>query len=158
MTVKDHDTRRQNGSAIPTLATVLLVDEDHKDLRHYSEIIGSFGYQVRGCGSYEEGARLVGAGTFDLIIVSQGSPKFEGRSVLERANQIDRSLPVLVVARCLDMPCYLEAMQLGAVDYLAEPFTVQELQRAADTHLRLYLSQRVRESRKATQGVRSGLA
>ena len=56
--------------------------------------------------------------------------------MLARANQIDRGLPVLVVAWCLDMPCYLEAMQLGAVDYLAEPVTVQELRRAVDTHLR----------------------
>jgi DNA-binding response OmpR family regulator len=139
MTAKDHDTRRQNGSAIPTPATVLLVNEDHKALRYYSGVIESFGYQVRSCGSYEEGARLVDADTFQLIIVSQGSPQFEGRSVLERANQVDRSLPVLVLARCLDMQCYLEAMQLGAADYLAEPVSVRELHRAADTHLRLYL-------------------
>jgi two-component system C4-dicarboxylate transport response regulator DctD len=78
----------------------------------------------------------LGVAEFGLVVVSQGSPKFEGRAVLERAVQIDLSLPVLVVARCLDMPCYLEAMQLGAVDYLAEPITVQELGRAVETHLK----------------------
>ena len=35
--------------------------------------------------------------------------------------EIDRSLPVVVVARCLDMGSYIEAMQLGATDYLVEP-------------------------------------
>jgi DNA-binding NtrC family response regulator len=73
---------------------------------------------------------------FDLIIVSQGSRDFEGRCVLERATEIDRRLPVLVIARCLDMHCYLEAIQLGAVDYLAEPVPAAELGRLVANHSR----------------------
>lgn len=129
--------RPENSSAISRRRTVLLVNEDRADLRRYNSILGSFGCQVRCCGSYEEGTRLLDSGPFGLIIVGQGSPKFEGRCVLERAQEIGRRLRVLVVARCLDMPCYLEAMQLGAVDYLAEPLSAQELWRVADAHLRL---------------------
>jgi response regulator of citrate/malate metabolism len=54
--------------------------------------------------------------------------------VLKRATEINRSLPVLVVARCLDMGCYLEAMQLGAVDYLVEPLTASEIGRVLEDH------------------------
>jgi DNA-binding NtrC family response regulator len=116
---------------------VLLVAEDRDDLHYYGVILQGLGYRVRGCESYEEGLRLLCTERFDCIIVSQGSLNFEGRCVLERANQIDQHLPVLVVARCLDMRCYLDAMQLGAVDYLAEPLAVEELGRAVETHLRL---------------------
>ncbi len=116
---------------------LLLVAEDRADLQYYSVVLRDFRFQVHTCDSYEEAARVLGSANFGLVIVSQGSPKFEGRCVLERAVQIDRSLPVLVVARSLDMPCYLEAMQLGAVDYLAEPLSVRELGRAVDTHLRV---------------------
>jgi FixJ family two-component response regulator len=35
--------------------------------------------------------------------------------------QMDRHRAVLVVTRCVDMSCYLEAMQMGAVDYLEKP-------------------------------------
>jgi len=115
---------------------VLLVVENDDDLRYYSTLLKAFAYEVRSCGSYEEGARLLDPEVFGLVIVGQGSSRFEGRGVLESANQLPRRLPVLVVARSLDMPCYLEAMQLGAVDYLCEPITVQELGRAVDTHLR----------------------
>ena len=115
---------------------VLLVDEDEDDRDYYSTILRAFGYEVRSCGSYEEGARLLDPGAFGLVIVSQGSPSFEGRSVLVSATQFHRRLPVLVVARTLEMSCYLEAMQLGAVDYLSEPIRVQDLGRAVDTHLR----------------------
>jgi two-component system C4-dicarboxylate transport response regulator DctD len=140
MTPTNHDLRQVDSFAISRRGSVLLVDEDRADLCYYGEILEAFGCRVPRCVSYEEGVGLLDSAAFDLIVVSQGSPSFEGRSVLERANQIDRGLPVLVVARCLDMPCYLEAMQLGAVDYLAEPVTVQELGRAVDAHLRLRTS------------------
>jgi DNA-binding NtrC family response regulator len=76
----------------------------------------------------------LGSEVFDFVMVSQGSRNFEGRCVVERATEIDRRVPVLVVARCLDMGCYLEAMQLGAVDYLAEPVTVSEIRRVLRNH------------------------
>ena len=40
---------------------------------------------------------------------------------------IDRRTPVLVITRGRDMHCYLEAMQLGAVDYLEKPIASSEL-------------------------------
>lgn len=134
MAEKKHKARAATNSAIPRKGAVLLVDEDRGDLHYYRVILQEYGYKVRSCESYEEGIRLLDSEPFHFVIVSQGSPNFEGRCVLERANQIDRRLPVLVVARCLDMRCYLDAMQLGAVDYLTEPLTVQELGRVVEAH------------------------
>ena len=71
--------------------------------------------------SCEEGLCRLNAEPFDFNIVDQGSPHFEGRCGLGRSIEKNRHLPVLVVARCHNMPTYLEAIQLGAVDYLAEP-------------------------------------
>jgi DNA-binding NtrC family response regulator len=73
------------------------------------------------CGSFEEGARRIETKDFDFAIVNQGSASFEGRCVLERAAEMQRNVPIAVVKRCLDTPCYLEAMELGAVDYLERP-------------------------------------
>jgi len=58
---------------------------------------------------------------FDFAIVGQGSASFEGRCVLERAAEMQRNVPIVVVARCLDPRCYLDALELGAVDYLERP-------------------------------------
>ncbi|HZP00712.1 MAG TPA: response regulator [Terriglobia bacterium] len=114
-------------SLLATGGKVLLVDEDPGDLHYYRNILEGYGCWVRACRSYQEGVRCLGEEPFNFVIVTQGSPKFEGRCVLERAVESDRRLPVLVVARCLDMKCYLESMQMGAVDYRVEPLTVQEL-------------------------------
>lgn len=111
----------------------LLVNENPEDLQLYSSILEAHGYWVRRCRSYEEGVRCLGDEVFDFVIVSQGTPDFEGSCVVKRATEIDRSLPVLVVARCLDIGCYLEAMQVGALDYLVEPLTVAEIGRVLES-------------------------
>ncbi len=127
---------RENSFAGHSKGLVLLVDEDREDLKYYRTILQAQGYMIRGCDSYEEATHLLGSERFDLVIVSQGGPNFEGRRVLEWASQSDRHLPLLVVARCLDMPCYLEAMQLGAADYIAWPVSMEQLGWAVETHLR----------------------
>jgi DNA-binding response OmpR family regulator len=73
---------------------------------------------------------------FDFIVVCQGGPRFEGKQVLERAIEIDRRTPILVVTRCLDMECYLDAMQLGALDYVERPLVPEEIARLVETHSR----------------------
>jgi len=107
----------------------LVVDERPDGLEYYAAMLEAYGYQVRRCGAYCEGARCLGSETFDFVIVSQGTPKFEGSCVLRRAVEINRTLPVIVVARRLDMGSYIEAMQLGARDYLVEPLTAWEVAR-----------------------------
>ena len=91
---------------------------------------------MRACASYTEGTLLLSKDSFDLIIVSQGSRNFEGRLLVERAIEIDRNLPVVVLTECLDMGCYLEAMQLGAADYVEKPLRADELARLVDTRVR----------------------
>jgi len=107
----------------------LVVDERPDGLEYYAAMLEAYGYQVRRCGSYSEGVRCLGNETFEFVIVSQGTIRFEGSCVLKRAIEIDRGLPVVVVANCLDMGCYIEAMQLGATDYLVEPLNAGEVGR-----------------------------
>jgi CheY-like chemotaxis protein len=97
---------------------VLLVDEDLEQLGFVQGIIQGIGYSVQACNSYIEGLCQLVSGAFDIIVVGQGSRNFEGRCMLEGATEFNRRLPVVVVAQHLEMECYLEAMQLEAVDYL----------------------------------------
>jgi DNA-binding NtrC family response regulator len=115
--------------------TVLVVDEDCEYLERVRRITQGMGYSVHACNSYAEGIRQLESGAFEFIVVGQGSRTFEGRCVVERAAKINRQLPVVVVARQLEMECYLEAMQLGAVDYVADPSVGAEIARLLRNHL-----------------------
>ncbi len=115
---------------------ILLVDESLKDLQYYAAILQWQGHEVRTALSYAEGWLALERERFDFVIVSQGSREFEGRVLLQHAIEIERHLPVLVLTDCLDMGCYLEAMQLGAADYLEKPVLPSEIARLMETHVR----------------------
>ena len=112
----------------------LLVDEDHNDLEYCRALLEKQGYSVLASDSYEGAARRLEDESFDFILVGQGTSAFEGRCVLEQALDLDRRRPVIVLTRCLDMDCYLEAMQLGAADYLEKPVSPAEMARVVSTH------------------------
>jgi DNA-binding NtrC family response regulator len=114
---------------------ILLVDEDLQDLDHYRRVLYHCGFEVRACTDFEEAALLLETSSFDCVVASQGGPGFEGRKVLEHSIERDRSLPVVIVCRHHDVACYLEAMQLGAVDYLEKPLSALEVLHVVTTHL-----------------------
>jgi DNA-binding NtrC family response regulator len=113
---------------------VLLVDEDAKDLKHFTTLLGRMGYSVQAFTNYREAEGCLEHEHFDFVIVSQGSPAFEAHRLVELTLARNRHTPVVVLTRCLEMNCYLEAMQLGAADYLEKPLAPAEFERLVTTH------------------------
>ena len=117
-------------------ARILLIDEEARDLTNLRQMMEAQGFEVFTCMSYESGVQLLGRELFDFVVVSQGSLAFEGRKVLDRITHLDRRVPVLVLTRCMDIPCYLEAMQMGALDYLEKPVAEADLVSFVRAHVR----------------------
>ncbi|MFZ0960587.1 MAG: response regulator [Terriglobia bacterium] len=101
--------------------TVLLILEEPHDLNKYGNFLRDQGYETLMCASPGEGINSLETDTVSLVIVGQETPAFQGREVLEYSLRCHPEIPVLVVARVLDIHCYLEAMELGARDYLERP-------------------------------------
>lgn len=114
---------------------VLLVDEDRKDRDRYGRILHDNGFEVEACSDFTEGAHLLGTEDFDCIFVDQGGPRFRGRLVLEHSVAKNRYKPVVILSHYHDVGCYLEAMQLGAVDYLEKPVSALDIVRVVTTHI-----------------------
>jgi len=129
----DFRQRRTNITQQP--ARILVVDEDPGDLRILRITLEAQGLEVFASTSYEAGMEFLEKGTAEFVVVSQGTRAFEGRRILERSMQLNRGCPVLVVARSIDMPCYLDAMQLGAIDYMEKPISSTELVRFVRAHV-----------------------
>ncbi len=115
---------------------VLVIEDERRDREYLCSVLRKHGYEVSACESVAEGTRLLETGHYDFVLVEQGSRAFEGRAVLERVLAIDRRLPTVVLTRCADMQCYLEAMQMGAVDYLEKPLSDAEIVHLVETHVR----------------------
>ena len=113
---------------------VLLVDEDEKDLKYFTTLLGRMAYSVRAFANYQEAEGCLEHEHFDFVVVSQGSPAFESRPLVELTLARNQHTPVVVLTRCLEMNCYLEAMQLGAADCLEKPLAPAELEHLVTTH------------------------
>jgi CheY-like chemotaxis protein len=106
---------------------VLIVDENSNDLEYYAELIEKLGLRVFRCASYEAAIYSILRGrTFDLALVDQGSPAFEGQAVLRYLGPFT---PVVVLTRNHRIDCYREAMGLGATDYLEKPVSLEQINR-----------------------------
>jgi DNA-binding NtrC family response regulator len=130
-----HVQRKMSGSTLTSFrARVLLVDEDRKDLEYHRNLLLQLGCEVRSCRTYAGALHRLESLHFDIVMINQGGPAFEGRLVLEKVVEINRRLPVVVFTRCAEMNLYLEAMQLGAVDYLQKPLVPAEVKRVLRTY------------------------
>jgi DNA-binding NtrC family response regulator len=96
---------------------ILWVDEDSQELLNHSMALGCRGYPIVACDAYSMGLFLLERYEFDLIVVGQGGPSFEGRCVLEHARHLAPHSQVLILANHADVGVYLKAMDLGATDY-----------------------------------------
>ena len=113
---------------------ILLVDEEERDLKYFTTLLGRMGYSVRAFMNYREAEGCLGHEYFDFVIVSQGGPAFETQRLVQLTLARNRHTPVVVLTRCLEMSCYLEAMQLGALDYLEKPLAPAEVERLVATY------------------------
>lgn len=131
-----------NEFLLAPLSKVLLIDDDKADLEYHRQLLEGQGHEVRASSSYLEGAGLAATEDFDFVVAAQGSVGFEGKIILQRLAERERPAPALVLTRSAEMSCYLEAMQLGAIDYLEKPIHPTEMRRILRTHLQPSLASR----------------
>lgn len=111
------------------LRKVLIVDDEEADLEYHSQVLQGQGHDVLACQSYSHGAALAERGEFDFALVGQRTAAFQGRAVIERLRAHHPAIPFVVFAHSKQTRCYLEAMELGAVDYLEKPVHPAEMRR-----------------------------
>lgn len=63
----------------------------------------------------------------DMIILDYKMPKLDGMEVLKRIKKINSKLPVIMITAHGSAEAAVEAMKLGAVDYVSKPFDITEL-------------------------------
>jgi DNA-binding NtrC family response regulator len=114
----------------------LVIDQNRKDLQAYTEILRRMGFEVKPFTSYQEASRCLEEEAPDFVFVNQGTAAFEARLIVERAVARNRHTPVVVLAQSVHMGCYLEAMQLGAVDYVEKPLASAEVEHLVTTYWR----------------------
>jgi DNA-binding NtrC family response regulator len=113
-------------------ATILLVDDEETALSFMSPLLRDAGYEVLTATTLKAAHKVVDQGAADIIVLDVQLPDGYGPSLLERINREQPSLPVIVVTGYGDIETAVEAMKLGARDFIQKPVDMARLQQAVD--------------------------
>ena len=116
----------------PSVPKVLIVDADLESLGGHAAPFEARGFEVHKCASYETALRSVEREDFDLSLIDQGSPAFEGRRLIRHLIRYSPGARFIVLARFVYPHCYLEAMDLGAMNYLEKPVSALDMDHIID--------------------------
>ena len=109
--------------------TILLVDDEEKIVKTLGRALRTEGHDVAEARSADEARELLGRRSFDLLIVDNLMPGTTGLELIRRLaadGDADRPQIVMMTAHA-SIEGAVEAMKLGALDYLQKPFEVDEL-------------------------------
>ncbi len=87
-------------------------------------------------GDGERGLRMALSGDYEFVILDLLLPGLDGFDVLKQLHRQRPDLPVMILSARSELASKLRGFELGAVDYLAKPFSLDELLARARVHLR----------------------
>ena len=124
------------------LNDILLIEDDHALRESLEMFLQEKGCRVQSAATGEEGLRLWREISPQVIILDVRLPDISGLEMLPRITRQDPEVKVIVITAFHDMETTIEAMRLGAYDYLRKPIKVHELDRAIDKAMHIALATR----------------
>ena len=126
-------------TAIPV--RILVVDDEPAIRKLVRTGLGTQGYEVVDAPNGKLALALVAAEPPDLILLDLGLPDIPGHEILRRWSEAGSTVPVVVVSSRADEAGIVEALELGADDYVTKPFGMKELVARIRVALRHRLAQ-----------------
>jgi two-component system response regulator PilR (NtrC family) len=120
------------------VALILIVDDESGIREMLGAVLEADGHRVRSVDSARRGLEELSTGWFDLIVTDLSMPGMNGVEMLERISSTGAEIPSIVITAYGSKETAIEAMRLGAVNYVEKPFDVEEMK----IHVRRALEQR----------------
>lgn len=141
---------------MPDPCTILFVEDDPAVRLGSTQALQLAGLQVQGFGSAEQVIGQIVPGLCNVLVTDVKLPGMDGLQLLEKVHAIDAQLPVILVTGHGDISMAVQAMRLGAYDFIEKPFSPEQLtevvRRAIEKRL---LSLEVDSLRRKLEGVNS---
>jgi two-component system KDP operon response regulator KdpE len=108
-------------------ATILIVDDEPPIRRLLRASVGSQGFQVVEAGDGRGAIAEIERSRPDLVILDLGLPDMDGSEVIRTLRGAGNAMPIIVLSSRADEKGKVEALDLGADDYVTKPFGTAEL-------------------------------
>jgi len=115
---------------------ILVADDDQAILRTCRKILEHAGYEVTAAPDGDSALNLLKSRHYDLFLVDMLMPGLSGLETVTLARQVDPALMILMLTAYATIQTAVEAVKRGVFDYLAKPFTADQLRSAVEQSLR----------------------
>ncbi len=110
---------------------ILVVDDEPSIRKYLQTLLEVDGFEVEAVSSGKEALDAIGKGERpEFIILDVLMPEMDGLETLQQLMQMDRALNVIMLSCSNEVTTVVEAIRLGALDYLTKPFEKPELDAA----------------------------
>ena len=107
--------------------TILIID-DEKSMREFLSImLEKEGYRTIAIDNGNDALKFIKDNDYDLIITDIKMPKITGIDILRESMTLHQNTPVIMITAFASTEVAVEAMKLGAHDYITKPFNVDEI-------------------------------
>jgi signal transduction histidine kinase len=136
---------------ISTKGLILIVDDTPTNLDIISEALSDAGFDVAIATSGERALQQIARKPPNLILLDVMMPGIDGFETCQRlkANPETQDIPVIFMTALSELNTKIQALELGAVDYITKPFQEKEVLARVKTHLQLHYLTRNLESQVA---------
>ena len=107
--------------------SVLIVDDDAQYRKIFEEISENMGLHAVSAVNGLEALKRIGSHNFSLALVDLKMPQMGGLDFLLHSRSVSPGLPVIIVTGFGSIESAVEAMKLGAVDYITKPSSIDEI-------------------------------
>jgi DNA-binding response OmpR family regulator len=112
---------------IDPAVNVLLVEDEAKIASFVKQGLTEQGFVVEHCSQGDEGYDLALNRDYDVVLLDIMLPGKDGLAILKALRRVGRNVPVILLTARNELDDRLQGLNLGADDYLAKPFYVEEL-------------------------------
>ena len=123
-------------------ATILTVDDDEMIRSYFGQLLEEEGYEVLSAATGAEGEALLRQKPVDVVLLDLRLPDVDGLTVLGRIKRQDVNVHVIILTAYSAVPTAVEAMKLGAYDYVDKTSDASKLKLIIERALKELAMQR----------------
>ncbi len=107
--------------------TILIIEDDDIVRNTLSEFLSRNGFVIHAVTSGEAGLELLRTERVDLVITDLVMPGMDGMVVLKEVTAVAPNIPVLIMTGFATVQTAVEAIKIGAFDYITKPFNLDDM-------------------------------
>jgi len=113
----------------PPRDRILVVEDERAQRDALAQYLGRLGHPVAAVATGEEAVGLLASRSYAILITDLRLPGMSGLDVVRRAHELDEELGVLLMTAYASVESAVEALRVGAHDYLLKPLILEEVAR-----------------------------